>query len=230
MDSQRMNEALITYLDRRDIPTPFDADRRLHDWGEMAQHSAAAHPIIAAAHAIPEGEKLTVTVLGANTNIVSALLIDPTIPPKIKVYLLGTGYDFESQIWTKRDFNCVMDIQAIEVVLNQPELEFHIIPVNVAAALKFDADEIKDRRLGLDPTTDYLHQISLHHSDGVRLRRTIWDLAIISCSIDPSFGEQITVTRPLENGGTPVPVYRLIDGEAIRAEFYAAVKVHFSKN
>ncbi len=98
MDSQRLNEALLTYMGRNDIPHPYGAYRRLHDWGQMEQPSQAALHIVAEAHKTPIGEKLTIAVLGANTNIASALLMDPTIVPKIKVILLGTVYDPATKI------------------------------------------------------------------------------------------------------------------------------------
>lgn len=224
MDSQRMNNAILDHLGRRDIPHPKGAYRRLHDWGDMAQHSAAAYHIIKEAHATPDGEKLTVAVLGAQTNLASALLIDPTIAPKLDVHLLGTQYDFDRQIWTKRDFNCVMDIQAIEVVLNQPDLELHVIPVNVASAMKFGRAEMEAKLTGRHPVADYLRRVWIRHNDGARTERTIWDLSVIACLIDPSFGEVVTVARPPENGGAPIKVYKSLDGEGIRNEFYVALE------
>jgi inosine-uridine nucleoside N-ribohydrolase len=134
-DSQRLNEVLLALLNKSRIPHPRGAAMRLYDWGDLAQHSAAAYQIIREAHKTPAGEKLTVVMLGATTDLASALLIDPTISSRIRVYLLGTSYDFERKIWRKRDFNCVMDIQAIEVVLNAKNLETHIMPVNVAARM-----------------------------------------------------------------------------------------------
>lgn len=228
--SQRLNESLLHHLDRGDIPAPFGAYRRLHDWGrDVAQHSAAAYHIIEEAHKTPEGEKLIVAVLGANTNLASALLIDPSITPKIAVHLLGTAHNFETGIWTKRDFNCMMDLQAIEVVLNQPDLELHILPVNVAAAQKFTMEEMQSKLPGRHPALDMLHQIWMGHWDGSRENRTIWDLGVISCIIDPSLGERVMIPRPPENGGANVSVYRSIDGDAIRAEFYEAVETHLLK-
>lgn len=231
MDSQRMNNAILDHLGRHDIPAPMGAYRRLHDWGDLAQHSAAAHHIIQEAHATPDGEKLTVAVLGAHTNLASALLIDPSIAPKLEVYMLGTQYFFDRQIWTKRDFNCVMDIQAIEVVFNQPDLDLHVIPVNVASAMKFGRDEMEEKLTGRHPVADYLRRVWIRHNDGARTQRTIWDLSVIACLIDPSFGEVVTVARPPENGGTPVKVYRSLDGEGIREEFYAALEKYlFEQN
>ncbi len=231
MDSQRLNETILGHLNRGDIPTPYGAYRRLHDWGrDIAQHSAAAYHIIEEAHKTPEGEKLIVAVLGANTNIASALLIDPTIVPKISVHLLGTAYDFDRQVWTKRDFNCMMDLQAIEVVLNQVDLDLHVIPVNVAAAMKFPMDEMQAKLPGTHPVADLLHKIWMDHYDAVQGHRTIWDLAVTAVLIDPSFGERITVARPPENGGTSISVYRSLDGEGIRAEFYAAMEKYLGAN
>ncbi|GAB5561721.1 MAG: hypothetical protein SynsKO_33680 [Synoicihabitans sp.] len=228
MDSQRLNEAILTYMDRRDIPAPYGAYRRLHDWGNKAQPSQAALHIIKEAHKTPTGEKLTVAVLGANTNLASALLIDPSIAPKLDVILLGTTYNPETKIWTKRDFNCVMDIQAIEVVLSADALDLTIIPVNVAAKMKFGIDEMKAELAGRNHALDFLHQIWMEHKDGSRIQRTIWDLSVITCLIDPTFGTVETVEAPPENGRRPVKVYTDLDGAGIRAEFYQKLREYFA--
>lgn len=228
MDSQRLNESLLAYLGRSDVPHPSGAYRRLHDWGELQQPSAAALHIIAEAQRTPPGEKLIVAVLGANTNIASALLMDPTIVPKISVHLLGTVYRPATKIWTKRDFNCVMDIQAIEVVLNTEGLETYIMPVNVAAQMKFTYDEMREKLVGRNHLLDFLHQIWWEHRDGGRINRTIWDLSVITCLIQPELGTYEAVAAPPANGGRIVHVYTDIDGAAIREEFYTAVAEHFA--
>ena len=228
MDSQRLNESLLAYLGRSDVPHPFGAYRRLHDWGQLEQPSAAALHIIKEAHRTPPGEKLIVAVLGANTNIAPALLMDPTIVPKISVHLLGTVYRPTTRIWTKRDFNYVMDIQAIEVVLNTGGLETYIMPVNVAAKMKFNYDEMRQKLLGRNHLLDFIHQIWWEHRDGGRINRTIWDLSVITCLIQPELGTLETVAAPPENGGRNVHVYTDIDGAAIRDEFYTAVAGHFA--
>ncbi len=121
-----------------------------------------------------------------------------------------------------------MDIQAIEVVLNTPNLETHIIPVNVAAKMTFGIDEMKTQLAGRNHALDFLHQIWMEHRDGSRIERTIWDLSVISCLIDPSFGTQETVAAPPENGSRLLHVFTDIDGEAIRAEFYSKLEAHFA--
>ncbi len=227
-DSQRMNEVLLALLKKGHIPHPRGSRARLYDWGaDLAQHSAAAYHIIREAHKTPEGRKLIVIALGANTNVASALLIDPSIASKIKVYLLGTSYDFEKKIWRKRDFNCVMDIQAIEVVLNAVDLETHIMPVNVANAMNFEMAELRQRFAGKGDLVDLLYRRWVEHADGGRTRRTIWDLSVIGCLIQPDFGTEIEVAAPPENGGRTVHVFSKINGDGIREEFFATLEKYF---
>lgn len=227
-DSQRMNEMLLAHLKMDHIPHPRGSQIRLYDWGrDVAQHSAAAYHIIKEAHKTPRGQKLTVITLGASTNVASALLIDPSIVPKIKVYLLGTSYDFKKKIWRKRDFNCVMDIQAIEVVLNTKDLETHIVPVNVAAAMTFQMDELKRNFAQRNDLLDLLYRRWIDHVDGGRQTRTIWDLSVITCLIHPELGREIKVTTPPENTQRKVYVFSKIDGPKIKAEFYQAIADYY---
>lgn len=228
-DSQRMNEVLLALLNKQRIPHPRGSQYRLYDWGrDRAQHSAAAYHIIKEAHKTPSGEKLTVVVLGASTNIASALLIDPTIIPKIKIYLLATSYDFEKRIWRKRDFNCVMDIQAIEVVLDAKDLETHIMPMNVASAMKFEMAELKQKFANRNDLLDLLYRRWVDHVDAGRYRRTIWDLSVISCLIHSEFGEEIKAKTPPENTQRDVYVFSKIDGKKIREEFYKTLAKYYN--
>ena len=67
----------------------------MYDWGDRAQHSAAAYRIIREAR---ERESLTILVLGALTNVASAVFIEPEIAAKLKVYWLGTSMDFKTGV------------------------------------------------------------------------------------------------------------------------------------
>jgi len=101
-NSHRLNLEILSYLHMEDIPHPRGAADRLYDWGDdIAQHSAAAYFIIKEANKMPSGKKLTIAVLGASTNLASALLIDPSIAGKIRVYLVGTSFDLERMVWKK---------------------------------------------------------------------------------------------------------------------------------
>ncbi len=229
-DSQRLNEVLLAFLQRKDIPAPRGAAARLFDWGaDRAQHSAAAYHIINEAHKMPEHEKLTVVTLGALTNVASAIMIDPAIIPKIKLYMLGTTFDFDNAIWRKRDFNVVMDIQAINEILDAEGLEMHVMPGNVAAAMTFDLQRCENEFAGKNDLTTFLYMRWVNHMDGGRYQRTIWDLAVISAMLFPDWAEEVQVQGPPENGSRPVYVYKSVHAKKMIDEFYSSVDFYFQK-
>ena len=228
-NSHRLNQVLLGYLKRNDVKTRRGGVARMFDWGDQAQHSAAAYEIIKQAHAMPEGEKLTVIALGALTNVASAVYIDPSISSKFVLYWLGSSYDFEEGILKKNDFNCVMDVQALEVML-MSDVEMHVIPVNVAAAMTFDYAETEEKFEGKHGLTDFLLQRWFHHLDGSRHRRTIWDLALIEAMIHPDWAEEVQITTSKDNGNKKMWYYRQIDADRFREEFFTTTLEYLEGN
>jgi inosine-uridine nucleoside N-ribohydrolase len=227
-DSQRLNEFLLGHLDRMDLPHPRGAAARLYDWGQdLAQHSAAAYFLIRQAHATPPGEKLSVIVLGAATNVASALLIDPGIVPKIRVYFLGTSYDPARGAWTRLDFNVMNDPRALHVMFDAEGLELHVIPNNVASAMRFQIREVRERFQGRGPLLDFLVARWERHVDAGRRHRTIWDLALVEAVIHPEMAREVEVPTPPENTPRKVWVFTSIDAAAMKADFFAAVDRYF---
>jgi len=78
-----------------DLPHPRGSLLRIYDWGQdVAQHSAAAYFIIQEAKKASSDNKLNIIALGALTNVASALLIEPSIAANVRLYCLGTSYNF----------------------------------------------------------------------------------------------------------------------------------------
>jgi inosine-uridine nucleoside N-ribohydrolase len=228
-DSQRLNELILGHLDRMDLPHPRGAEARLFDWGDLAQHSHAASFLIDQAHATPAGEKLTVAVLGAATNVASALLIDPAVAERIRVYFLGTGYDHATGAWHRLDFNVINDPRALHVMLETPGLELHVMPTTVASAMRFEMEEVRERFRGRDPLLDFLVDRWVQHVDPGRRSRTIWDLSVIEAILHPEMATEVEVQTPPENTPRMVWMYRQIDAAAMKADFFAALERHFSE-
>ncbi|MEM8525818.1 MAG: nucleoside hydrolase [Bacteroidota bacterium] len=227
-ESYRLNQLLLGELGLSGkVKSHRGAEDRLFDWGYRAQHSAAAYYLIQEAHKIPEGEKLTVIVLGALTNIASAILIDSSIQSKISVYWLGTTYDFEEDILRKRDFNCVMDIQALGEMLDS-EVEMHIIPVSVANQMTFNYDETVEKLSGKHTVTDFLLQRWYNHLDGGRNERVIWDLALIEAIIHPEWAIQVEIQSSKENGNRKLWYYKDINEDKMRVDFFKTVLEHIN--
>jgi inosine-uridine nucleoside N-ribohydrolase len=176
---------------------------------------------------MPVGEKLYVNTLGALTNVASALLMDESITDKIAVYWLGTQYHFEENYLTKTDFNCVMDIQAVDVLM-QSDVEWHIFPVSVANKMTFDWAETKSKLEGQHEVCDFLLHRWYNHLDGGRKSRTIWDLTIIDAVIFPEKVEEVKIKTSKENGSREIYYYKSFDADFFRNEFFETTLKHVS--
>lgn len=218
-NSYRLNQVLLSYLKMdSEVQSNRGADARLYDWGNKSQPSAASNFIIEAAQKA-EDEKIHVIVLGALTNVASAILDQPSITSDISVYWLGSSYNFENGVMKNVDFNCVMDIQAVDVVFNS-DVELHVIPVNVAAKMTMDWQETEDRLKGKHDVLDFLLHRWYNHLDGGRRSRTIWDLALIQAVIFPEYAEQVPIQTSQAKGNRKVWYYQNIDADKMRAEFF----------
>ena len=220
--SHRLNQSFLGYLDRADVPTFLGGANRMYDWGDLAQHSAAAYEIIRQAEAVPPGEKLTVVALGALTNVASAIYIAPATAQKIELYWLGTTYDFDDKIMRKRDFNCVMDVQALEVVLNS-EVDLYVLPVSEAKVLRFTYGEVAERLPASHPVTGFLLRLWQDHRDGGRLERTLWDIGIVELLLHPDLATAERVPAPAANGGRMLTYFRDIDVVKMKAAYWEAI-------
>ncbi len=230
-ESHRLNGMLLSYLNMGHIRHPRGAHARLYDWGQdIAQHSAAAYHIIEQAHATGEDEKLNVMCMGALTNMASALLIDPSIASKVRLYFLGTSIDFDRKVWRKLDFNCMMDPRAVHVVLDAKELETYVMPVNVASAMMFDMKTLSEQFKDQHPLQHFLYQRWVDHMDGGRYRRTIWDLGLVGAFLFPERVTTKSLETPPENVQRPVTAYESIDNDFIISEFYQSVDRYLEQN
>lgn len=222
-DSHRLNQMLLGVMGL-EVPLNRGGAARMYDWGDRAQHSAAAYEIIKQAKAQKEGEKLNVLALGALTNVASAVFIEPSIAENIKLYWLGTTYDFEKGILRKDDFNCAMDQYALNHLLFS-EVEMHIIPVSVASKMTFDYEESRDKMenhfLG-----DFLLKIWDDHIDGGRTSRTIWDLSIINAFLHPEWMEEVEIKTSKDNGDRSVYYYKDFKADVMRTDFFTKIKAY----
>jgi inosine-uridine nucleoside N-ribohydrolase len=222
MMSQRMNNALLAYLEIDDVPSLKGGTDRMYDWGDLAQPSAASNNIIRQAQALPEGERLTIIALGALTNVGSAIVQEPAIADRIDLYWLGSQYDFTERIMTKRDFNVVMDIQALEEVLNS-NINLHVLPVSEANALTFTREEVAEHLPPDHPVTGFLLRLWDDHVDGGRLERVLWDIGIVEAFLRPGLFTAEEVPLPRANGSRMVTYFRDIDVPVLKEDYWRAV-------
>ena len=219
-ESHRLNTVLHAYLNLGEkVKLCRGGFRRMYDWGDKAQHSAAAYEIIKQAHRQRNGKRLTIIALGALTNVASALYIDPTIAPLLEVYWLGSTYDFGKNQSKRLDFNAVMDVQAVEIMLTS-QVEMHIMPVNVVANMKFDYRRTQKVFQGKHELTDFLLQRWFNHAGSGRQQRVLWDVALIEAMINPELVEEVKVSA-FENEN--VWMYKSINEKDIIENLYTEI-------
>ena len=219
--SQRLNEDLIRLLDRQDLPIPMGSEEAMgKPWGGFQpRESPAARFIIEAAMAMPEGEKLTVASIGAMTNLASAVAMKPEIAKKIRAHSLGFRYDRATGIWNKNEFNIRRDLNAADYLLNQKDLELHIMTTTTSRPYKFDRDKTFMKQSQMGNLGNYLTQRWRSRTPHVT-RWTMWDLAAVQALLHPGMAKEEQVMTPPENTQRKVWVYYEIDVDRMRNDFW----------
>jgi len=213
-NSHRLNQQLLGEMNLK-VKTFRGAAARMYDWGDRAQHSAAAYEII---QQTEEKKEVTVLVLGALTNVASAVFIKPDIASKLTVYWLGTTMNFKTKVMKRNDFNPLMDPFALDYLLDS-KVKLHIIPINVAAEMRIDFDEMESK-VGNHFLGSYLQKRWKDHIDGERQQRTLWDLSLITLFINPEMAEAEVIVTSRDSGSRPITFYKTIDAEAMYDDFY----------
>lgn len=219
--SQHLNEALLGLLGKGAIPAHRGSLVPLYWWGrDRIAYSGAAYHLMLEARKTPAGEKLTVVALGALTNVASAVMMDPSIAARIRLYWLGA--EIRDGVWNKSEFNCLNDIHALNEILNARDLELWVMPATVARHLTFDYDGTAARLANLGRVGRFLLERWDRHSPGAR-SWIMWDLAAIEWLLNPQLVESTMLRTPPENTQRDVRVATRIDAESMRTEFWKGI-------
>lgn len=223
-DSYRLNQTLAAHLGVQDSTDVVrGGHRRMYDWRHMAIHSHATDKLIRMARAATPEDKLTVVVLGALTNLGSALYLAPDIAGRIEVYWLGSTYDFATDRAGLTDFNALMDPQAAKIVLEHPTLRVHVLPVSEVGAFSVAYADVAAVVEGRGRLGKLLLDRWHNHFDGVTSARVLWDVAIVELLADPSYATEVAAPG---YGGANVTAYRNLRGEALFARALARTGEH----
>jgi inosine-uridine nucleoside N-ribohydrolase len=155
--------------------------------------SESAETIIKLAHA--SESPLYVTAIGAITNVASAILLDPSIIPKIVVVWLG-GQPF---YWhTAREFNLQQDIAAGQVIFDSGVPVIMVPCKNVAEHLRTTVWELEKYVKGRGAVGDFLFERFCGYSDNhFGWTKEIWDIAPIAWLINPEWVPSMETPTPV---------------------------------
>lgn len=224
--SQIENERLLRECKMEHIPHPPGCEKMVgYSWGyyEGAQvpKSEGVDFIIEMAKKASPENKLNVVCLGAVTNVAAAILTEPSVAKNIRLYALTMKYDSEKKVWNKNSFNARNDVNALDIILNEKELELFVIPGQVSRTLTFNRAETQKR------LARYSNAVSKNLSerwDAVNAGSSwiMWDLALVEAILHPQFATLEKGITPPENTQREINIYTGIDAEAMRKEFWQA--------
>lgn len=228
--SQRINEKILELLKMKDIPHPKGAPGMLRYSEEpVPRPSPAAEFIIQKALETNKNKKLDIVSLGALTNIASAIIMNPDIIPKIRLYTMGLKYDVKTKTWNKNEFNTRNDLDAMDIVLNSAGLEMHIMTATASKDLVISSEEVEKYFLNRGGIWDYL-LTKWEQRFPEDEERIMWDLAIIEALLDEELVKSEETLTPPENKQRAVRVYTYINKELMVADFFAASLKYMRQN
>ncbi len=221
--SQQLNEKLLKLTHKEYIPHPIGAKQMIGcAWGgQEPVPSPASAMIIEKAQKIKPGEKLDVIVIGASSNISSALLADSTIKSKIHIYLLGAQFDVAKNVWNKNEFNVRNDLNSFDYLLNLDGLELTIMPANITYDLQLTRKIAKENLENRNELFQFLYSRS--NLVGAKETWVMWDLALIEAYLHPNLASQQTVKTPQENKQRNISAYTSIDHQKMEEVFLSRI-------
>jgi purine nucleosidase len=228
--SQKENEKILTAFNKMSIPHPMGVERIMgRAWGEYTPRpSEVTKQIINIVKGLPDGEKLDILFIGAATNIASAIALEPSITPKIRLFSMAARYDAKEKVWDKNEFNVRGDLNAFNFLMNNPTVEWYVMPAQTCEVLTFEREDTYARLDAKYPVENLLKQrwIESNPDDKTRI---IWDLALVEAYLSPELAKFKSVKTPPENHQHKVNVYVKIDREKMFNRFWEKLRAYRAK-
>ncbi|MEM9681081.1 MAG: nucleoside hydrolase, partial [Bacteroidota bacterium] len=202
--SQAINEKILELMGKSHIPHPQGSNYPMVR-PNRPQSSAAADFIISQALSMDSNEKMSIIILGPATNVASAILLNPEIIPKLKVYYLGFWHHPSENTWSKREFNTNNDPNAVDALINTPNLEFHVMTASTSKHLVFEKTKVDHYLKGKGGIADYLverwesYDRFWQDTDKEKQFWIMWDVAILEALAYPELAKEGTFQSPHDN-------------------------------
>lgn len=237
--SQVLNEQILNAMKlRQSIAHPVGGDRSMSS-PDSPVDSPAARLIIERAHAGSATDKLLVIALGACTNLASALVLDPSIEPKV-VFAFIDG-DYKDDQWGPGIFNWKNDIHAVKAIFESNVEYIHMPARSVSVEMELSKSEVDEHLKGQGAVWDMLVERWETFPRTAKSReKVMWDIALVEALLRPNLATQVNVGAPkiytAEHVGQfpenprRIKVFKAIDAEGMRLDFWKALRAAVAKD
>ena len=199
-------------------------------WPNTPSSAFAAAFIAERASLAKPRNKLQVFLLGPATNLASAILLKPEIAEVIHARYLGFWYDPATGQYDKKEFNTGNDTLALNLLLDNPKLEFTVMTATSSEQLQMTREELntslpQDHRL-----TQYLQtrwdgfDRWWTEQDPDKTQWTMWDVASIEAWFEPQWASLERRPAPPQNLDRQIGVYTDIDADSMRTHYFATLR------
>jgi len=225
--SHRMNNDLLDILSVSSMVSY----RGAHDmlWYEdipKPRYNDFSAAIVRNTKELESGKKLNILALGSMTNIASAILMDQDIAYKLRVFALVMNYDPKGKVWNKNEFNARCDLEALDILLNNSELELIIMPRNIAGKAQFRYNEAVDIMESGQERGQFLMKLWENTAD-TRTEIALPSVSLLEAIIKPDLVRKEPVLPPPENTQRSIDVITKINENLIPASFWSAIIKYF---
>lgn len=236
--SQVINEQILDAMGLRDsMPHPIGADRSMTAPTEPVD-SPAARLIIERAHAGGPDDKLVVFALGACTNLASALVLDPSIEPKV-VFAFIDG-DYKDGRWGPGIFNWKNDIHAVKAIFESNVEYIHMPARSVSVEMELSKKDVDMHMKGRGGVWDLMvNRWETFPRTAKSQKKTMWDIALIEAVLRPKLATPVMVGAPIiHNAGKVeqfpdnprrVKVFEAINSQGMQNDFWEAMDAAIQK-
>lgn len=228
-ESQKINEDIVRLMNKKKLSLLPGSNEPLIS-PTKPQASPATSFIIKKAHEMREGKKLQVVILGSCTNVASAILLDPTIVPKIQVHYLGFWHDPKTNHYNKKEFNSGNDTLAVNFLLDYASLDLNVMTATTSQHLVFDKKTVDKNLKGKGDIHDYLvnrwetYDRWWTQEDPLKKKWIMWDVAIIESLAHPEWVTTKKFLTPSENTQRLIKIHTKINANKMEKEFWKHIE------
>ncbi len=228
-ESQNINKTILRLMHRDNLPLPLGSNSPLATTNTPSS-SEASKFIIKSAHALPNNQKLHITILGPCTNVASAILEDPTITPKLSVHYIGFWHTAATNTVNRNEFNSRNDQNAVDVLLNTVGLDFNVMTATTSKHLVFKKSDVDLHLKNKSEIGNYLANRWETYTrwwtkkDPEKNEWIMWDVAIIEALANPKLSVKQQFLTPKTNTQRYIGMHTAINAEQMTTNFWNVVK------
>lgn len=223
-------DTLLKLFKNENIPFFCGGDPvKVNDGKHIYDISEASKFIIRKAHEMPKNKKLNIITSGSLTNLATAVLIDSSIAPKIRIYALAMKYSPSAKVWNKNEMNVRNDLDALDFLLDRSELEIYLMPLTTAMSAVMDSGRVSSIMRRKGPQWDFLMDQWARVHPGEKYL-SLPGLSLIESYMNTDFVRVEQVNTPQENRRRMVHAYTYINREYLVSDYINSIRKYITNN